>query len=72
MLKTNKTNVGAILIARKPQKNANVEADASVCPNATKAYPNNVGVGLDQPGSVKTDPYYNMGYCSTRKSLNIK
>ncbi len=72
----NVNNVGAILIARKPQRNTktNVGADvfvnsttkkcnigvganASVCPNATKTNQKNVGVGLDQPGSVKTDPY---------------
>ena len=49
MLKINKmkkeknvNNVGAILIARKPQRNTKtgVGADASVCPNPTKAYPN--------------------------------
>ncbi len=37
----NVNHVGAILIARKPQRNTikNVGADAFVRPNATKTYP---------------------------------
>ncbi len=31
---------------------AGVGADASVCPNSTKEYPNHVGVGLDQPAAI--------------------
>ena len=43
----NVNNVGAILIARKLQKNTitNVGANASVCPNSTKTNP--IGVGAD-------------------------
>ena len=54
MLKINKikkeknvNNVGAILIARKLQRNTttNVGADASVCPNAIKEYNKRRGTG---------------------------
>ena len=43
-------NVGAILIARRLQRNTQtrVGADASVCPS-TKANPIHVGVRLDEP-----------------------
>ncbi len=63
MLKINKikkeknvNNVGAILIARKPQRNTitNVGADASVRPNATKAYNNRRGTGhrAQEPAAI--------------------